>query len=183
MDTQHFYPKQFQWHRDFKKETFLWEKRKVTLKWLNGSGDNIYFQSITVFLLVSCHLFWMSRWTPHSFMFSFHSCHIIEPKKIIESDILRIQSELFRINIILKARHFALDILFRKIIPDMGWLFVSENMDTEEKNTSPPTSAVEFGWKLNALEMEDTQGRFSQQILPLGGALIIPSCYQLLFTP
>lgn len=122
-------------------------KRKVTLKWPNGNGDVIYFQSITVFLLLSCHLFWMSSWTLQSFMFLFHSCRIIEQKKkIIESDILRIQSELFRINIISKAWHSALDILFRKIIPAMRWLLFSENIDTEEKNTSPPTTAVEFGW-------------------------------------
>lgn len=141
--TQEFCPKQF---NNKRKNTFFMSKSRVTHKSRNGEGD-IHFKSITVSLLLRCHLFWETELSIPSY------CHFTfatrERKNNCWKWHLRIQSELFRINIILKAQHLTQDVLFRKIYTwdtDMRWLFFSEYIDVEGKMASPPTSAVEFGW-------------------------------------
>lgn len=51
--TQEFCPKQF---NNKRKNTFFMSKSRVTHKSRNGEGD-IHFKSITVSLLLRCHLF------------------------------------------------------------------------------------------------------------------------------
>lgn len=179
--TQEFCPKQF---NNKRKNTFFMSKSRVTHKSRNGEGD-IHFKSITVSLLLRCHLFWETELSIPSY------CHFTfatrERKNNCWKWHLRIQSELFRINIILKAQHLTQDVLFRKIYTwdtDMRWLLFSEYIDVEGKMASPPTSAVEFGWNRKWTRdgrLEGTQGGFSQTILSLGGALIPPSTSQPLF--
>lgn len=97
---------------------------------------------------------------------------------MIESDILKTQSELLRINIILKAWHLALDVLLKKIY--MSYEMTVLQWNCRHGGREGKSSNVSCGTWVKlcmSLRLEAPREGFPGHSLPLAGALILPTSF------